>query len=136
MGWLPPTPRLASVAELIVDGDELVLHLTPRQKVAGFHRDIRVPLTAVRSVRALDNPWMTLRGRRMAGTALRGVAAMGTWIHGDKLFDYNVLRGQQRAVQVDLNAGRFERFIVGVPEEVDPEAEAKRIAQAAGIAPG
>ena len=124
------------MAELLVDGDDLVLHLTLRQKIVGFHADIRVPLTAVRSVSAVEKPWLRLRGRRMAGTALRGVAAMGTWIHGDRLFDFCVVRGQQQAVQVDLNAGRFVRFLVGVPEGTDPEAEVQRIAAAAGIAAG
>ena len=122
------------MAELLVDGADLVVHLTPMQKFVSFHLDIRVPLTAVRSVKPLDNPWMTLRGRRMAGTALRGVAAMGTWIHGDKLFDFNIVRGQQKAVQVDVNAGRFQRYIICVPDGTDPGAEAERIAAAAGIA--
>ncbi len=117
----------------MVNGTELILHLPPTQKVLGFHADIKVPLTAVRSVSPVDKPWLALRGRRMAGTALRGVAAVGTWIHGDKLFDFNVVRRDQRAVMVDLNAGRFVRFIVGVPPEVDPRAEADRIADAAGI---
>lgn len=122
------------MAELLVDGADLVVHLTPMQKFVSFHLDIRVPLTAVRSVKPLDNPWMTLRGRRMAGTALRGVAAMGTWIHGDKLFDFNIVRGQQKAVQVDVNAGRFQRYIICVPDGTDPGAEAEWIAAAAGIA--
>ena len=122
------------MAELVVDGSDLVLHLPARQKVLGFHTDIRVPLTAVRSARAINSPWMALRGRRMAGTAMRGVAAIGTWIHGDKLFDFNVLRREERAVQVELNAGRFVRFIVGVGPGRDAREEADRIADAAGIA--
>lgn len=122
------------MAELLVDGTDLVLHLPVRQKVLGFHADIRVPLTAVRSVAPIGHPWMALRGRRMAGTALRGVAAIGTWIQGDRHFDFNVLRGEEQAIQVDLNAGRFDRFIVGVPASRDARAEADRIADAAGIA--
>jgi hypothetical protein len=123
------------VAELIVDGGDLILHLPPLQKVAGFHRDIRVPLTAVRAVSPLEKPWLALRGRRMAGTALRGVSAIGTWIHGDRLFDFCVVRSRLQAVQVELNAGRFARFIVCVPENTDIRAEADRLAAAAGIAP-
>ena len=122
------------MAELRIDGDELVIHLTPAQKMVSFHTDIRVPLTAVRSVTAVEKPWLALRGRRMAGTALRGVAAMGTWIHGDRLFDFCVVRGQQKAVQVDLNTGRFQRFLVCLPEDRDPGDEARRLAAAAGIA--
>lgn len=117
----------------MVDGTDLVLHLPVRQKVLGFHSDIRVPLSAVRSVGPLDNPWMALRGRRMAGTAMRGVAAIGTWIHGDKQFDFNVLRREPTAVVVEVNAGRFDRLIVGVRSGADAGAEADRIADAAGI---
>ena len=117
-----------------MDGDQLVLHLPPTQKILGFHADIRVPLTAVRSVAAVEKPWLALRGRRMAGTAMRGVAAVGTWIHGDRLYDFCVIRRMQQAVQVDLNSGRFTRFLVGVPEGTDARAEASRLAAAAGIA--
>lgn len=122
------------MAELIVDGSDLVLHLPLTQKIVGFHPDIRVPLTAVQAVAPVDKPWLALRGRRMAGTALRGSTAIGTWIHGDKQFDFCVVRGQLKAVQVDLNSGRFSRFLVCVPEGTDPRVEADRIADAAGIA--
>jgi hypothetical protein len=122
------------MAEIRVDGEELVLHLTPVQKAVGFHADIRAPLTAVRSITPVEKPWLALRGRRMAGTAMRGVAAMGTWIHGDRLYDFCVVRAQQPAIQVDLNTGRFTRWLVCMPEGSDIEAEARRLAAAAGIA--
>ena len=123
------------MAELRVDGPDLILHLTGVQKVVGFHNDIRTPLTAVRSVRAVEKPWLALRGRRMAGTALRGQTAMGTWIHGEREYDFCVLRGQQAAVQVDLNTGRFSRWLVGIDDLYAAQTEAARIAAAAGIAP-
>lgn len=122
------------MALLVVDDDQLLLHLSPAQKMLGFHNDIRVPLTAVRSVTAVDKPWLALRGRRMAGTALRGVAAIGTWIHGDREYDFCVVRAQLKAVQVDLNTGRFARLLVCLPDAVDTRAEAGRLAAAAGVA--
>jgi hypothetical protein len=122
------------MAEIRVEGDQLVLHLTPAQKVVGFHADIRAPLTAVRSITPVEKPWLALRGRRMAGTALRGSTAIGTWIHGDRLFDFCVVRAQQPAIQVDLNAGRFTRWLVCRPEGSDIRAEARQLAAAAGIA--
>jgi hypothetical protein len=124
------------VAELVVEGSDLVLHMPLRQKILGFHGDIRVPLSAVRRAKAVDNPWMTLRGRRMAGTALRGVAAVGTWIHGNREYDFCVLRRERAAVLVEVNAGRFCRFLVGVPDRVDATVEAERVAKAAGVSRG
>ena len=123
------------MAELLVDGEDLLVHLSPGQRFFSFHGDIRVPLTAVRSVTPVEKPWLALRGRRMAGTALRGVAAMGTWIHGDRQYDFCIVRRQQPAVQVDLNAGRFDRYIICRPEGTDVAAEARELALAAGVAP-
>lgn len=123
------------MAELTVDGSHLVLRLTPLQKVASFHSDIRVPLTAVRSVSADEKPWLTLRGRRMAGTVLRGVVAMGTWTHSGGDFDFCVLRGGNAAIQVDLNTGRFSRYLVGAPDLATAQEMAARLAEAAGIRP-
>lgn len=122
------------MAELVVDGSDLLLRLPPRQKIAAFHANIRVPLTSVRSVAVVEKPWLALRGRRMAGTALRGVAAMGTWTHSGGEHDFCVLRGHgQPALQVELATGRFTRFLVGLDPGVDPEAEADRLAAAAGV---
>ncbi len=115
------------MADLRVVGDNLVLSLPPAQKFFSFHGNISVPATAVRSVEPLDNPWLALRGRRMAGTAMRGVAAMGTWIHGDRRHDFCIVRGQQPGLQVDLMGGRFDRFIIGLPPGTDAAAAARRL---------
>lgn len=123
------------MAELLVDGSELVLHLTPLQRVAGLHGDIRGPLTAVRSVSAVEKPWLALRGRRMSGTVLRGVVAMGTWTHSGGDFDFCILRNTNAAVQVDLNDGRFARYLVGTADLAGAREAATRLAEAAGIRP-
>ena len=124
------------MAELLVQGTDLVLHLPPTQKLLGFHGDLKLPLSAIRTVRPVEKPWLTLRGRRMAGTAMRGVAAVGTWIHGERRYDFCVIRRTQPAVMVEMASGRFDRLIVGIPEGSDPVAEADRIAAAAGVARG
>jgi hypothetical protein len=122
------------VAEFLVDGSDLILHLRGREQVLGFHFDIRIPLLSIQSSTAVAKPWLALRGRRMAGTAMRGVIALGTWRHGAAGYDFNVVRNQLEAVQVDVNSGRFSRFIVCVPDDVNAQGEADRIADAAGIA--
>ena len=120
------------MGRLEVDGSDLVLRLTWREKVAGLHGNIRVPLTSVRSVSAPRYPWQALRGWRMAGVGVPRIVALGTRRHGTG-YDFAVLHRSQPAVQVELTSGRFERWLVSVEEGEDARAEASRIAGAAGI---
>lgn len=122
------------MASLAVDQGHLMLHMTARQKAASFHADLRIPLTAVRSVGVIEKPWLQLRGRRMAGLFFPGSVAMGTWIHGDG-YDFCVLRRDQAAVRVDLGVGRFSRWVVGATDVQVARTDAERVAAAAGIAP-
>ena len=122
------------MAELIVDDWDLVVRLTLGEKIWGFHGDIRVRLPSIVSVAPDPKPWLGLRGWRMAGISFGGIAVLGTRRHGDG-YDFCVLHRDRPAVRVDLSTGRFSRLVIGVPEGGDPQAEAARIAAAAGIAP-
>jgi hypothetical protein len=122
------------MAELIIDNWDLVVRLTPGEKIWGFHRDVRVRLPAVVSVAPDPEPWLALRGWRMAGVNFTGHVALGTRRHGDG-YDFCALHGHRPAVRVDVSSGRFSRLVVSVPEGGDAAAEAARIAAAAGIAP-
>jgi hypothetical protein len=126
------------MAELIVDNWDLVVRLTPSEKIWSFHGDVRVRLTSVTAVSPDPQPWLGLRGWRMAGVSLTGYAVLGTRRHGTG-YDFCILHGHQPAVRVDVTPGRFSRLVVSVPAGADPRAEAARIAAAAGItlsAPG
>jgi hypothetical protein len=122
------------MAELIVDDADLVVHLTLGEKIWSLHGDIRVRLSAIVSVAPDPKPWLGLRGWRMAGVTFPGYAALGTRRHGDG-YDFCILHRDRPAVRVDVTSGRFSRFIISVPEGGDAEAEAARIAAAAGISP-
>jgi hypothetical protein len=125
---------LGLVAELIVDDENLVVHLTLGEKVWGLHGDIRVRLSSIVSVAPDPKPWLNLRGWRMAGVSFIGHTALGTRRHGDG-YDFCILHRDRPAVRVDVASGRFSRFVICVPEGGDAQAEAARIAAAAGIAP-
>ena len=125
---------LGQVAELIVDDEDLVVHLTLGEKVWGFHGDIRVRLSSIVSVTPDPKPWLSLRGWRMAGVSFTGRAVLGTRRHGYG-YDFCILHRDRPALQVDLASGRFSRLLICVPEGGDAEAEAARIAAAAGITP-
>jgi hypothetical protein len=116
------------VAELQIDGDELVLHLRPMEKAEGMHSDIRVPLTAVRAVRAVDDPWPELRGIRAPGTGLPNVIAVGTR-RGNFGKDFAAVHGKGPAVVVELEGADYGRFVVTLD---DAAARASAIAAAAG----
>lgn len=120
------------MGRLEVDGSDLVLRLTRREKVAGFHGDIRAPLTSIRSVGVPKHSWLELRGWRMAGIFIPRIVMLGTRRHATG-YDFVLLHGNRPAVQVELATGRFERWMVSVEEGEDPQAEAQRVAAAAGI---
>ena len=121
------------MAELILDDANLIVRLTLREKILSFHGDIRVPLSAIIRVMPDLKPWLGLRGWRMAGIAVGGTV-LGTRRHGTG-YDFCVVHHNLPAVRVDVASGRFSRLIVSVPEGGDAEAEAARVAGAAGITP-
>jgi hypothetical protein len=124
------------MAELIIEDWDLVVRLTLGEKIWGLHGDIRVRLPSVASVAADPQPWLGLRGWRMAGISFPGRAAYGTRRHGSG-YDFCILHRDRPAVRVDLGSGsgRFSRLVISVPGGGDAEAEAARIAAAAGISP-
>jgi hypothetical protein len=122
------------MAELIINDKDLVVHLTLGEKIWSFHGDIRVRLSSIVSAAPDPQPWLGLRGWRMAGVSFTGHAVLGTRRHGDG-YDFCILHRDWPAVRVDVASGRFSRFVISVPEGGDPGAEAARIAAAAGIAP-
>jgi hypothetical protein len=99
------------VADLSVEGDDLVLHMDALEKVEAVHRDIRVPLAAVTAVRAVDDPWPELRGIRAPGTGLPNVIAVGTR-RGNFGKDFAAVHGKGPAVVVELEGAEYERLIV------------------------
>jgi hypothetical protein len=122
------------MAELIIDNWDLMVHLTLGEKIWGFHGNLRVRLPAIVSVAPDPDPWLHLRGWRMAGVSLPGRLALGTRKHGEG-YDFCVLHRDRPAVLVNLDSGRFSRLVISVPEGGDAQTEAARIASAAGITP-
>lgn len=118
------------MAELVADGPELWLRLRPAEKVVAFHRDVRVPLTAVVRIRTPPSGWAELRGWRSTGVALYGRSAKGMRRHGTG-WDFTALAGDGPVVVVELNGARFERLVVTVE---DAATTARELAAAAGIA--
>ena len=116
------------MAELQIEGDDLVLHLRALEKAEGAHADIRTPLSAVTAVRAVDDPWPELRGMRAPGTGWPNVIAVGTR-RGSFGKDFAAVHGKGPAVVVELEGSDYQRLVVTMD---DAPAQARTIAEAAG----
>jgi hypothetical protein len=116
------------MADLEVEGNELVLHLRAIEKAEGAHGDIRLPLSAVTAVRSVGDPWPELRGIRAPGTGLPNVIALGTR-RGKFGKDFAAVHGKGPAVVVELEGADYSRLVVTAD---DAAARASSIAKAAG----
>lgn len=116
------------MAELRVNGTELVVALSELERLGAFRGDIRVPLTAVRAVRVADEPRPELRGVRAPGTGIPGIIALGA--RRGEGHDFAAVYHDRPAVVVELEGATFDRLVISVD---NPDATAAAIRAAAGI---
>jgi len=118
------------MARLIVDGADLVVGLSWLEKLAAAHKNVRVPLRAVRSAVAEPNPWPALRGVKLAGTGIPGVAVLGTrYFTGGR--DFVAIRNGHPAVRVELgDDAPYAQLLVSVS---DAESTVAAIRGATGV---
>ncbi len=113
------------MAELIVEGDELVVRLRAVERVEAVHGEVRVPLGSVRTVEVLDDAVGAVHGFRV-GTGIPGSVAIGTFSSRDDKIFAVVHHDTPRGVRVDLEGAQYDELIVGCD---DPEAVAAILRQ-------
>ncbi len=112
------------MAELQVEGDELVLHLSRTEKLESVHGDLRAPLSAVRSVEVLDDAHEPADHGFKVGGRLPGVFEVAVVrTSGERLFAA-VHHDTPRGVRIDFDGTDYDAWIVGC---ADPEAIKGRI---------
>jgi hypothetical protein len=117
------------VAELQLEGAELVLHLSGAEKAEAVHGDLRVPLSTLRGVEVVNDAhgWTDIGVGFKVGMRVPGVATVATVRgHGEKVF-VAVHRDTLRGVRVLLDGAPWDEWIVGC---ADPEAVAATLAPA------
>jgi uncharacterized protein len=120
------------MADLRIDGNELVLHLSAAEKLEGVHGDLRAPLSAVRGVAVLDDahdPVGVHAGIKI-GTRIPGVIEVGTVQGRTQRLFAAVHRDTPRGLRVRFEGTDYDQWIVGC---ADPEAVAARLGLPAGI---
>jgi hypothetical protein len=110
------------MATLQLTPKTLTVRLTRFEKIAGLLRDLEVPLSAVRSVTAVDSGLEATRGLRAPGLGLPGVRKVGTWRGRGQKTMVSVRTGQP-AVRVELDGARFDVLLIGADDAAARAAE-------------
>ncbi|MFD7443871.1 hypothetical protein [Streptomyces sp. NPDC059909] len=105
------------MAQLVADGDELVVRLAWWEKIVARRSSLRVPLVTVGSVAVQPDWWRALRGSRARGLSVPGGLCLGVWSHHDTQ-DFVAVRPRRGAVVcVALYRGApFARISVSAPQ--------------------
>jgi hypothetical protein len=122
---------MTDMADLRIDGNQLVLHLTAAEKIEGVHGDLRAPLSAVRGIEVLDDAHapVGVRAGIKIGTRIPGVVEVGTVQGPAKRLFAVVHRDTPRGLRVRLEGTSYDEWIVGC---ADPES----VAAGLGLPPG
>ena len=121
------------MAELLVEGSDLVVRLTGFEKVGALRGNVRVPLSSITDVGIEAESGRARRGLRAPGTGMPTVLYLGNWWHrGGR--DFLAIEPRKPAVRIDLSpGGRYVRLLVTVR---DPHGTAADIEAARGATPG
>jgi len=123
------------MAELHVEGDELVLHLTGVEKAEAVHGDLRVPRSRVHKIEVVDDAEEMTRVRTgfKVGMRVPGVASVAAVRGGGRKMFVAIHHDTPRAVRVLLDDDSYDEWIVGTPE---PEALMASLQAALGLDSG
>jgi hypothetical protein len=111
------------MAELTIEGEDLVVRLSSLERLGAFRGDVRVPLSTVREVRVSAEPWAELRGLRAPGTGIPGVISLCTR-RGRGFRDFAAVYRRQPAVVVECSGAPFDRLVISC---ADAEAKARML---------
>lgn len=107
------------MAELRIDGDELVLHLSRAEKVEAVHGDLRAPRSSIRSVEVLDDAHEPADHGFKVGERLPGYSEVAVVRTGGQTLFAAVHHDTPRGVRIDFDGADFDAWIVG---SNDPES--------------
>ncbi|MFD9030704.1 hypothetical protein ACFVZW_06005 [Streptomyces sp. NPDC059567] len=112
------------MARVTVEGTDIVVRLSLREKLAARRRRLRVPLTALREVRVEPDWWRALRGLRGRGLWIPDRLCVGTRVLPDGE-DFAVVVPGRPVVCVELRRGAaYGRLAVSDP---DPERAVREL---------
>jgi hypothetical protein len=113
------------MAELLIEGDELVLHLITLEELASIHGDIRAPLATITSVEVLEDAHDPAdAGFKVIGGRLPGNFEVGTFSAAGQRIFAAVHHDTPRGLLITFEGAQYAAWIVGC---ADPEAVRRHI---------
>ena len=106
------------MADLALEGDELVVRLSLLERAESAHGDLRVPRSSITSVEVLEHPVEAVGGWKLVGARLPGSFAIGTFVVDGRRVFAVVHRDTGRGVRIGLRRGSFYELVIGCE---DPE---------------
>jgi hypothetical protein len=108
------------VAELLIQGDDLVLHLSGLENLESIHGDLRAPLASVRSIQVLEDAHEPAdAGFKLIGGRLPGSFEIGTFSNDGQRIFAAVHHNTPRGLLITFEGTGHYAWIVGC---ADPEA--------------
>ena len=109
------------MANIARDGDEIVLELSTGERVMAMHRDVRVPVRAMRSVDVVDEPIRRIQGLKPRNFKVFGGYWPGWFAYGS-FFDGAVRQllfaaansREPRGLEITLHGAKYTRLIVSL----------------------
>lgn len=95
------------MADLVVEGSDLVVRLGAVEKVEAVYLEPTIPLSYVKKVEVLDDAIAAVHGLRV-GTGIPGVVAIGTFTTGDAKVFAVVHHSTPRGVRMSLDNADYE----------------------------
>jgi hypothetical protein len=122
---------MTAMADLRIEGNELVLHLSGAEKAESVHGDLRAALSAVRGIEVLDDAHgpAGIKAGIKIGTRIPGVIEVGVIQGRTKRLFAAVHHNTPRGLRVRLDGTAYDEWIVGC---ADPEAVAAGLGLPAG----
>jgi hypothetical protein len=106
------------MADLRVEGADIVVRLNALEAVAACRREVRVPITGLRMVHVDEAPLATLSRWRLPGLCWPGAFAIGSCRRRGRR-EFAVVWAHKPAVVLDAEGTAWDRLVISRPDAVD-----------------
>jgi hypothetical protein len=101
------------MAEILDSGNEVVLCLTKREKIAALHGNLIAKKSDLISRKVVENPWRSglLKGVRSPGTGIPFYLLLGTMRYKDGK-DFTIIYRNKPVEVFEFKGGPYKRWII------------------------